>query len=495
MASTQDLGHSAPGPDLSATPARDFSLRSAFALAFSDVSPIVGIYSIFAIGLIAGGPAFWWAFPIVLIGQLLVTGVFGDLVSRWPFQGSVYAWSSHLIGPRYGWFTNWAYMWGLTVALSALSLAAAQFLMGALGFDSPSKSQMELVGLAILVACSLANMIGSTLLKTLLYISMTCELVASAGIGTALLFFHRVHPFSILFSGGGTGHGFSWLWTPFVGVIAFTGFSFVGFESAGAIAEEVQGARRVLPKAIILSLFAAGVLVMYACLGLILAIPDMSAVLAGDVSDPIATTLKTSLGSGIGRVLLIALTIGFAASLIGVQAAVSRSIWASARDKVIPGSPILGKLSGSERLPRFAILLTAIIAGALLFVSGSKIYALLLTFGNAGFFFSYALAVVGAAYVRMRGRWVPGPVSLGRWSAPVTYVAAVWITLEAINIAWPRKLNGVWYLDWGLLIMTVVLGALGWVICQRVFAPGGPGSELAARNRALSDAEARASAE
>ena len=30
-------------PDLSHTPVRDFTLRSAFALAFSDVSPIVGI--------------------------------------------------------------------------------------------------------------------------------------------------------------------------------------------------------------------------------------------------------------------------------------------------------------------------------------------------------------------------------------------------------------------------------------------------------------------
>ena len=33
--------------DLSHTPVRDFTLRSAFALAFSDVSPIVGIYSVF----------------------------------------------------------------------------------------------------------------------------------------------------------------------------------------------------------------------------------------------------------------------------------------------------------------------------------------------------------------------------------------------------------------------------------------------------------------
>ena len=38
-------------------PIRDFTLRSAFALAFSDVSPIVGIYSVLAISLIAAGPA------------------------------------------------------------------------------------------------------------------------------------------------------------------------------------------------------------------------------------------------------------------------------------------------------------------------------------------------------------------------------------------------------------------------------------------------------
>ena len=470
-------------------PVRDFNLRSAFALAFSDVSPIVGIYSIFAIGLVAAGPAFFWAFPVVLIGQLLVTGVFGELVSKWPFQGSVYAWSSHLIGPRYGWFANWAYMWGLTVALAALSLAAAQFLTGALGINNPGTTTIELVGLCVLIFGSIANMIGNRFLKTLLYVSVVCELLASGGIGTALLFFHRTHSFSLLFSGAGTGHGAGWLLSPFIGVIAFTGFSFVGFESAGAIAEEVKGARFVLPKAISLSLLAAGILVMYACLGLILAIPNLTDVLSGKDANPIATTLTTTLGSGVGRLLLVALAIGFTASLIGVQAAVSRSMWASARDRVIPGSGFLGRLSGPENLPRRAILLTAIIAGSLLFVSTSGIYAVLLTFGNAGFFFSYALAVVGAAFVRLRGRWQPGPVSLGAWGTAVTYVAAVWIILESVNIAWPRSITHVWYLDWGLLIMTVVLGLAGWLICLRVFKPGGPGADLAQRNREMAAAE------
>ncbi len=79
-----DMAEAPPEPavitDLSQTPVRDFNLWSAFALAFSDVSPIVGIYSVFFIGLLAAGPAFFWGFPVVLIGQLAVTGVFGDLV-------------------------------------------------------------------------------------------------------------------------------------------------------------------------------------------------------------------------------------------------------------------------------------------------------------------------------------------------------------------------------------------------------------------------------
>lgn len=462
--------------DLSSTPVREFSLRSAFALAFSDVSPIVGIYSVFAIGLIAAGPGFFWAFPIVLIGQLLVTGVFGDLVSKYPFQGSVYAWSRELVGPRWGWFTNWAYMWGLTLALSALSLAASTFLLGALGVSAPSQTTIVLVGVAVLVLGSLANMIAGPLLKTLLYISMTAELIASLGIGVALFFFHRTNPFSVLFSGMGTGHGSGWLFTPFLGVVAFVGWSFVGFESAGSIAEEVKEARRVLPKAITLSLLAAGGLVMFASLGIILSVPNLSAVLAGKVADPISTTLEARLGSGTGRLLLVALTIGFTASLIAVQAAVTRAIWASARNRILPGGSLLSKLSGKERLPRYAIGLTAIVAGSLLFISTSKIYSLLLSFSNAGFYISYAMPILGLVYVRLRGRWTPGPYSMGRWSAPVTYIAAVWITLETINIAWPRPINGSGYLEWGLLIMCGVLGAIGLLICWRVFRPGSPAS-------------------
>jgi amino acid transporter len=309
---------------------------------------------------------------------------------------------------------------------------------------------------------------------------MTAELISSLGIGIALLFFHRTHSFSFLFSGAGTAHGAGWLFGPFLAIVAFIGFSFVGFESAGSIAEEVQGARHVLPKAISLSLLACGLLVMFATLGLLLSIPDLGAVLAGKDANPIATTLTTRLGSATGRALLVMLTIGFTASMIAVQAAVSRAIWASARARELPGSGLLSKLSGPERLPRHVIGLTCIIAGILVFIHNANVFTLLLSGATAGFFVSYALPVVGAAVTRLRGNWTPGPVSMGKAATVVTYFAAVWMIAEIINIAWPRNTyGGVWYLNWGIVLVIVVLGVIGVLVSAYIFRPGGQAAAMA----------------
>ena len=131
--------------------------------------------------------------------------------------------------------------------------------------------------------------------------------------------------------------------------------------------EEFQASRRVLPEAVVLSLVVGGVLVIVACLGIVLAIPDMAAALSGKDTNPIATTLVHSYGSGTGRTLLVALAIGFICSVIAVQTAVTRAIWANARDRLLPGPGLLVRLSGREHLPRYAIWLTVIIAGALIF--------------------------------------------------------------------------------------------------------------------------------
>ena len=281
-------------------PVRDFKFRSAFALSFADLSPIVGIYTVFAISLAAAGPAFLWAFPIVLAGQLFVCGVFGNLVSKWPLQGSVYAWSRELIGPRYGWFTGWAYMWGLTLTLAVLPITAAPYILAAAGVNAPTQITVELVAIGVLLLGSAVNLFGRWLLKALIYIALVAEIIASAGIGITLILFYRVNPWSIIFNTGGTGHGSSWLFGAFLLPVAYIAYTFIGFEASASIGEEVKESRKVLPKAVIGSLAVGGVLVIVASLGIVLAIPDMAAAVSGKDTNPVATTLEHAYGSGPG---------------------------------------------------------------------------------------------------------------------------------------------------------------------------------------------------
>ena len=240
--------------------------------------------------------------------------------------------------------------------------------------------------------------------------------------------------------------------------MAYIAYSFIGFEASASIAEEVQESRKVLPKAVVLSLAVGGVLVIVACLGIVLAIPDMSAAVAGKDTNPIATTLEHSYGSGAGRTLLIALAIGFTSSMIAVQTAVTRAIWASARDQLLPGTRLLGRLSGREHLPRYAIGLTVIIAGALIFAGASKVFALLVSFSAFGFILSYYMPIVALAWKQWRGQSPTADGWGARWIPLITSIAVVWLSAEIVNLLWPRAVNSEWYLNWGAIIMTGVLG-------------------------------------
>lgn len=453
---------------------RGFTFRSAFSLAFADVSPIVALYTVFSIIVALAGVGFWWAFPIVLAGQLLVAAVFGDVSSRWPLAGSVYQWSRYLVGPRYGWFTAWAYIWGLTIALAALAYGAAGFLLGASGATAPAHLTQALVALGLVAFGSALNCAGRIFLKIFLGLSIAAEIIGSIGLGTLLLARYQVNPLSALLHSGGSVHGAAWLGGPFIAAVAVVGWSFLGFESAGSIGEEVTEPARNVPRAIFFALLAVGIVVLYSGLALDLAVPNVGAVLSGQVPDPIAATLTAHLGAAAARGFQVLFLFGFLASFTAVQTAVSRCIWANARDRVLPGHRFLVKLTSRERLPYNSILVTAVLAGVLPFISTSKVYAVLISFTNAGFYTAFALPVLGAAYVRLRRRWQPGAWSLGRAGNLITYVAAVWLLAEIVNIAWPRaSLYGAGYLSWGVLLMIGVLGVAGTLVNLWVFRDGG----------------------
>ena len=97
----------------------------------------------------------------------------------------------------------------------------------------------------------------------------------------------------MLFDGGGDTPGHLSLSGPFMLAVAFTGWTFVGFESAGSIAKRFTNRAATYPKAVILSLTFIALVVMYASLAIILAMPNIGAVTSGEVIDPVSDTLTS----------------------------------------------------------------------------------------------------------------------------------------------------------------------------------------------------------
>ncbi|MCV7229278.1 APC family permease [Mycolicibacterium komossense] len=450
---------------------REFSLWSAFAFAFAFISPIVALYGIFGLALSAAGPSFWWGFLLVFAGQFLVALVFASLVSRWPLEGSIYQWSRRLLGTTYGWFAGWVYMWTLVIAMATVAIGAAGFIANIAGVTEPSGGTLAVIALVILLAGTAVNLVGRRALKIFMVGSIIAEVIGSIGLGTWLLLFHRHNSLSVLFQGGGPDvDSWTYLSGPFLMAVAFIGWSFVGFESAGSIAEEVHEPRRDLPKAVLFSLVFIAVVVAYSSLAIILAIPDLGAVADGTVTDPVYDTLTTALGAGVAKPVEVLFVIGFLASFLALQTSASRVIWAYARDGALPAAGALGRLRGQARIPVTAILVTTAIGAGLFLLSivASDVYTLMVNFTAGGFYLAFLFPLLGFLVVLVRGAWTPARFSLGRAALPIAFVAAVWALLQFINIAWPRAAFDQRYLDWSVWIGVVVLGVIGAVLLARV---------------------------
>src|SRR3979409_93971 len=75
---------------------RDLGSFASFAAGFSFVSILTTVFQLFAFGFAFGGPAFFWTWPMVFAGQLLVALNFAELAAHYPIAGCIYQWSRRL---------------------------------------------------------------------------------------------------------------------------------------------------------------------------------------------------------------------------------------------------------------------------------------------------------------------------------------------------------------------------------------------------------------
>jgi len=92
---------------------RSMTLWENFALGFTYLSPVVGVYSVFDVGMAAGGPPMIWSYFLAAFGQFIVCLTFCEVVSQFPISGGLYPWARRLVGKRWAWMAGWIYGWAL----------------------------------------------------------------------------------------------------------------------------------------------------------------------------------------------------------------------------------------------------------------------------------------------------------------------------------------------------------------------------------------------
>ena len=440
---------------------RSMSLWENFSLGFTYLSPVVGVYTLFGLCLAAGGPPMFWSYLLIGAGQLLVCLIFGEIVSQFPISGGVYPWARRLVGKRWAWMVGWVYAWALCATIAGVAVGAGPYLAIMLGFN-PGPEANIYIALTIIALSTALNLVGTKLLARVAMFGFLCELVGAILVGGYLLIFERHQPFSVLFDTFNLEVNGSYL-PAFLAASLAGLFQYYGFEACGDVAEETPNPSKQIPVAMRMTIYIGGIAAMFACLALILAVPDMQAVINGTDKDPVTTILNNAFGPVGSKVVMAVVMVSFISCVISLQAAASRLLYSYARDEMVIGSSLLKKISPTTQVPVAALFVSGVLP-ALIIVLGfflQDAVATIVSFAAIGIYLAFQMIVLAALYARIKG-WKPsGKFTLGAWGWAINIGALVYGVAAIINMAWPRTPDAAWYVNYAMVLSTAIVIGLG----------------------------------
>jgi urea carboxylase system permease len=490
--------------EMAPPPATDFGYRqelhrgvgsfASFAAGFSFVSILTTVFQLFGLGFTLGGAAFFWAWPLVFAGQLLVALCFAELAGRWPVSGAVYQWSSRLGGTTFGWFTGLIMIVGqiLTTAVAAIALQAVlpaiwsgfQFIGGSGAETSiltPTGAKNSVIlGVALLIITTIINVTGIRQMAAATSVGVAIEIGAVLFLIVSLFALSKRGP-GVVMHTTGWAPDVTMIGTPIWALLAsslMAAYVMVGFDSAGELAEETHAPRKTTPKTIVRAVTTSGVGGGLLILGGLMAAPSLTDGNLGAFG--LAWVVEERFGGVLGRLLLCCVAVAVFACTLACQTSGARMMYSMAREKALPGHRFLAKVSPRTGTP----IITSMVVGA-----GAAI-ALLVNINSTTIFTALASICIAMLYIAYLGVTLPLLVarirhantdkfpagfdehgqplfSLGRWGILVNAVAVVYQAVMAINLMWPRVFiydltpHGTWWLQWSALLFVGLTGVLG----------------------------------
>ena len=428
---------------------RALGVYSSFAVAFSYISPSTGIFTLFILGITFAGPYFYWSWPIVVIGQLIIGLNFAEVSSHFPVAGSVYQWTKYLSNRTYAWFTGWIYLFAgvLTVAAVVATVPLVLIpLLNNLGISIPNTPDAERNTAAIvLLSTTLLSIFGVRIVAFVNNTGVVFEILGMVVFALILLLFYHHQSPAVFTDTSYLGSGFSTQVGTFLAAMFMSLFVIYGFDTASTLAEETKNPRREAPRAVLASIVGAAIIGAIFLFAVIIAIPgDMgkfvSDVGAGKYPFPLVTIIESNFPGWAANLYLFVVFAAIYVCCLAIQTSTIRLAFGMARDGKLAGASVLKQVNPSLHTPVATCITIGVLAGLpLIYYAGAGTIAI----GATGMIYlSYILGNVAILLARLKG-WPkePTPFRLGQWGLIVNILGLVWGVAMEINFLWPRNVS------------------------------------------------------
>ena len=440
---------------------RSLGFLSNFAVAFSYISVSTGTFTVMGLALAVAGPIFFWAWPIVILGQTFVALNFAELASHFPVAGSIYQWSKRLSNRTLGWFTGWIYFWAGVLTTTAVAVTVPLVVGGIngdpnfLGSKDPTgiTTMYTFVALVALVTTTAINAFGVRLLSIINNIGVATEILGMLVFALILLFFANHQSPSILFDSRGLESGANGNVLAIFLIGAFIAlFVVYGFDTAGTFGEETLDASRQAPRGILSAIWLSGLVGTIFLLAIILSFKDVDAMIADAqaLGLPIAKTLNENLtqeiagGITFGELYLFVILASVYVCTLAIQGATTRLMFSMGRDGRLPFGRTWAHVSPTFRTPSYSAIAVGVLAAIPIILTGAGGAAVLAIAATGMIYLSYFLANLGVFTARTKG-WprTKAWFSLGRWGTVINLVALLYGGFMIVNIGlWINPMFG-----------------------------------------------------
>ena len=320
---------------------------SSFAVSFSLISILTGIFANFHFGFSEVGNFISISWLIVFIGQFIVALIMAELSINYPISGYGYQWTYRLVGSKLGFATGWLlllqFLTGFPGICKALSIVLSDLIFQ--NFNTNVSSL--LISVLMIWIVTIIHLKGINLVSKINNIGVITEIIGVFMLIFFLVYFlfNKIDDFGVLSNLNNLSFS-DFTFKSFALSILLGAWCLTGFEAAADMSEETKNPKYTVPKSIKYSLLSSGIL------GLIIILLS-TVFLSTNKYEKINNNYLTDMlqfefGIPIYLLTLVFIIIAIFACAVACMATASRLIFSMSRDSILPKSKWLSFVDNNK---------------------------------------------------------------------------------------------------------------------------------------------------